>query len=100
MVRPHLQKGKVFDFNLPGIIAKYDDVEGIFGITRGDEFRKRHGHPFGGGNPVFAVEDHRVRDIDHQHGTGLALVESFVYLQVLVGQLELFDAVVDLGIAE
>ncbi len=49
---------------------------------------------------VFTIEDHAVRNIDHQHGGSLCLEIRFADSEVIFLHIERLDAVIDLGIAD
>ncbi len=57
-------------------------MQRIAGILRADQVRERQGHALGRREAVFAVEDHAVAAIEHQHGGAGALVFALVDHQV------------------
>ncbi len=100
VVGTDLQVGQVFDFDLPSVVAKDDDVERVFGVTRSDELGQGHRGLFGRGDAVLAIEDHRVADVDHEHrraGGGKFLLMDF---QVILREAIGIHAMVDLRVAD
>ena len=50
--------------------------------------RQRHRYFLGGGEAIFAVKNHRVRAVKHDHGGAGALVFALVDVQVIVLKIE------------
>ena len=100
MVWAYVEVWEVFDLYLPSIVAKDDDVEGVFGVAGSDELGEGHGCLLGGGDAVLAIEDHGMGDVDHEDCAALAFVVLLYDLKVVFGKAEAVEAVVDLGIAE
>src|SRR5690606_22987415 len=51
-------------------------------------------------DPIFAIEDHRVGEVDHQHRGGARLMIRFVDLEILLRQIPVLDAGAAIGIGE
>src|SRR5262249_11286764 len=96
----YLEIGQIFYLYRPRIIPENNDVQGVFWIFRSNKLTKRHRHLFGGCDTVFPIQDHRVRNIDHQYGRGLRFEIRLADLQVVLLHVESVNAVVDLGVAD
>ena len=71
-----------------GPIAEEQHLEGVLRVLGGDQLRQREGDGLGRRDPVLAVEDHRVGDVDRQDGGAGGQVLGLVDLEVVLGQLE------------
>src|SRR5579862_197752 len=68
VVRPHLGPRQRGERNLLGRVVEEDDLQRVAGELRPDEVRERERDLLRGGEAVFAVKDHRVGAVEHQHG--------------------------------
>lgn len=100
MIRPHLQVRQVFDLYAPGIITEYYNIQRVFRVLGGDQLAQRHGYFLGRRDTIFSIEDHRVRDIDHQHGRSLCFEITFPDYQIIFLHVEAADAMIDLCVAD
>ncbi len=100
MVGSDLEVRQILDLDLPGIVSEYQNIEGVLRIAGGDQLGQCHGNTFGRCNPVFAVQDHGVRNVDHQHRRGLGFVLRLADFQIRLHQDKIVDPMVDLGIAD
>ena len=77
-----LDAGQLRERNFFGGVVEEHERERVAGILRADQMRERHGNFFRGSEAVFAVENHRVRAVEHQHRRAGGLVLALVDLQV------------------
>ena len=64
VVRPDFDARELRDWDLFGGVVEEDEVEGVAGELGADEVGERHRDALGGGEAVFAVEDHGVGAIE------------------------------------
>ena len=86
--RADLDARQLRDRHLFGGVVKEHQRERVAGILRADEMRERHGDALGRREAVFAVENHRVRAVEHHDGGAGALVLALVHVQVVVLEVE------------
>ena len=82
VVRADLHASQLAQRHFFGAVVKQNQVQRIAGILRADQVRERQGHALGRREAVFAVEDHAVAAIEHQHRGAGALVFALVDHQV------------------
>ena len=67
---------------------KQNQVEGVAGKLRLDEVRQGHGDALGRGKAVFAVQDHRVRAVEHDDSGAAGLVFRLADDEIFVVHVE------------
>jgi len=69
-------------------IPEGEHVDGVARELRADEVAERQRDPLGGGEPVLAVQDHGVRDVQHQDGRARRAVLRLVHHEVGVVEVQ------------
>src|SRR6266576_214667 len=82
------------DVLLFGVVAEEQHVDGVLRILRQDQLRQRQGHLLRRRDAVLAVEDHRVRDVDHDHGGAVGVVLGLEDLQVILANADFVGRIV------
>src|ERR1700730_1054728 len=99
MKRAYLQIRKIFDLHGPCIISKYYNIKSVFWIFRCNELTQCHRHFFRRRDAIFSIQDHRMRNIDHQHRRSLRSEIRFADCKIIFLQLETLDSMIDLRIS-
>ena len=89
VVRADFDARELRDGDVLGGVVEEDEVDGVAGVLGADEVGERHRYAFGGGEAVFAVEDHGVRAVEQDYRGAGGLVVGL--LDVEVGVLEVED---------
>ena len=82
VVRADLHARQLAERHFLGAVVEKHQVQRIARILRADQVRERQGHALGRREAVFAIEDHAVAAIQHQHRGAGALVFALMDHQV------------------
>ncbi len=88
VVRSNLRLCERGEWNLLGGVVEEHDADGVAGKLRANQMREREGDLLGGSKPVFAVENHRMGAVEHQHRRAGRAVLCLTNHQVRVIQIE------------
>ena len=88
VVRADFDARELRDGDLFGGVVEEDEVDGVAGELGADEVGERHGDALGGGEAVFAVEDHGVRAVEQDDRRAGALKVGLLHVQVGVLEVE------------
>ena len=67
VIRADLDASEFAEGHFFGGVVEENEGECVAGILRSNEMRERHGHTLSGREAIFAVENHAVAAIQHQH---------------------------------
>src|SRR5690606_8644741 len=98
VIWPDLQVGEALYLDRPRVVTKHNNVGRVLRLFGGDEFAQRHRNLLSRCDAILAVENHRVRDVDHQHGRSLCLELRLAYAQIIFRHHETVNAMVDLRV--
>ena len=84
VIRPHLRTRQRGDRNFLGGIVKEHDLDGVAGKLRANEMREGERNFFRRRKAIFAVQNHRVRAIEHQHGRAARAVLGLTHHEIAV----------------
>ena len=82
VVRAHFYPRQLRERNFFRGIMKQNQRQRVAGILSANQMRKRHGDFLGRSEPVLAIEDHRMRAIQHKHSGAGRLVLALMNLQI------------------
>src|SRR5579885_265966 len=88
VVRADLRRRQLREWQLFRVVVEEDDLERVARILRADQVRERERDLLGGREAVFAVEDHRVRAVEHDDRGARRLIILLVDVQVSVFEVE------------
>ena len=88
VVGAYFDAGELRDGDLFGGVVEENEVKCVAGELRADEMREGHRDAFGGGETIFAVEDHGVGAIEQDDGRAGGLVVGLVNVDVGVVDVE------------
>ena len=88
VIRTHLHARQLADLQFFGGIVEQHAAQAVARILRANQMRQRHRHPLGRREPVFAIENHAVAAIEHQHGRAGTLVFALMDVQIGIFQID------------
>ena len=88
VIRPHLRVGQLADRNLLGRIVEQHDPQRVAGELRANQVRERERDFFRRCEAVLAVQNHRVRAVEHQYRRGRRAVYRLMHHQIVVLEID------------
>src|SRR5215213_1648656 len=88
VVRADLRRRETRERKLLGVVVEEHDLQRVAGVLRAYQVRERERDLLRGREAVFAVEDHRVRAVEHDDRRARGLVVLLVYVQVSVFEVD------------
>ena len=70
-----------------GVVEEHD-LERVARILRANQMGQRQGHFLGRRETIFAVENHRMRTVEHHHRRARRLVVTLMHVQIAVFEIE------------
>ncbi len=83
VIRTDLHVRDFGDRHLDRFVAEKENVNRVLGILRHDQFGQRERDLLRRRDAILAVENHRMRDVDHHDGGATGVVLRFEHLEVL-----------------
>jgi len=88
VIRSHLCPRQLCEGDLLGGVVEQHDPQGVARELRADQVRKRERHLLGRREAVLAVQNHRVRAVEHQHRRRRRPVLRLVHHQIVVFEVD------------